>query len=78
VLLGHLYIFFGEMSIYVVSFFVGVILLLLSLLSCMNCLYIFKIKPLSVTLFADIFSQPMSCLSVLFVDSFAVQKLMSD
>ena len=34
------------------------------LLSCMSCLYILGIKPLSVTLFAKVFSQSVGCLFV--------------
>ena len=44
--------------------------------SCMNCLYFLEINPLSVVLFAIIFSHSESCLLILFV-SFAVQKLLS-
>ena len=47
------------------------------LLSCMNCLYILDIKPLSVASFANIFSHSIGCLFVLFMVSFAVQKLVS-
>ena len=47
------------------------------LLSCMSYLYILEIKPLSVTLFANIFSQSVGCVFVLFMVSFAVQKLAS-
>ena len=36
------------------------------LLSCMSCLYILKIKPLSVASFANIFFQSVGCLFVLF------------
>ena len=43
----------------------------------MNCLYILEIKPLLVTLFANIFSWSIGCLFVLFMVSFAVQKLVS-
>ena len=57
-------------------FFIGLFLLLL-LLSCMSCLHILKIKPLSVTLFANISSHSVGCLFVLFIVSFAVQKLIS-
>ena len=46
------------------------------LLSCMSCLYILEVKPLSVTSFASIFSHSVGCLFILFV-SFAVQKLLS-
>ena len=47
------------------------------LLSCMSCLYILEIKPLSVASFANIFSQSVGCLFILFMVSFAVQKLLS-
>ena len=47
------------------------------LLSCMNCLYILKVKLLSVALFAHVFSHSVGCLFVLFMVSFAVQKLVS-
>ena len=47
------------------------------LLSCMCCLYILEVKPLSVTSFANIFSYSVGCLFVLFMVSFAVQKLVS-
>ena len=47
------------------------------ILSCMNCLYILEINPLSVDSFANIFSCSEGCLFVLFVVSFALQKLIS-
>ena len=47
------------------------------LLSCMSCLYILEIKPLSVTSFASISSQSVDCLFFLFMVSFAVQKFVS-
>ena len=47
------------------------------ILSCMSCLYILEINPLSVALFATIFSHSEGCLFVLFMVSFAVQKLLS-
>ena len=46
-------------------------------LSCMSCLYILEINPLSVVSFAIIFSHCEDCLFTLFVVSFAVQKLLS-
>ena len=46
-------------------------------LSCMNCLYVLEINPLSVVSFAIIFSQSESCLFTLLIVSFAVQKLLS-
>ena len=45
-------------------------------LSCMSCLYILEIKPLSVTLFANIFSHSAGCHFALFLVSFTVQKLL--
>ena len=47
------------------------------ILSCMSCLYILEIKPLSVASFANTFSQSVGCPFVLFMVSFAVQKLLS-
>ena len=47
------------------------------LLSCISCLYILEIKPLSVASFETIFSHSESCLFVFFWVSFAVQKLFS-
>ena len=47
------------------------------ILSYMSCFYILEINPLSVALFAIIFSHLESCLLKLFVVSFAVQKLLS-
>ena len=43
----------------------------------MSCLYILEINSLSVALFANIFSHSKGCLFVLFMASFAVQKLLS-
>ena len=47
------------------------------LLSCMSCLYILEINPLSVVTFAIIFSHSEGCLFTLLRVSFAVQKLLS-
>src|SRR5574341_1230085 len=44
-------------------------------LSCMSCLYILEINPLSVVSFSILFSHSEACLFTLFVVSFAVQKL---
>ena len=46
-------------------------------LSCMSCLCILEIDPLSVVSFAIIFSLSESCLFTLLIVSFAVQKLLS-
>uniref|UniRef100_A0A8D1GTQ7 Uncharacterized protein n=1 Tax=Sus scrofa TaxID=9823 RepID=A0A8D1GTQ7_PIG len=45
------------------------------LLSCISCLYILEIQPLSIASFETIFSHSESCLFVFFWVSFAVQKL---
>ena len=45
------------------------------ILSCMSCLYILAINPLSVASFANILSHSEGCLFVLFMISLAVQKL---
>ena len=75
VLVGHLYIFCGEMSIqvlctsfnWVVGFFC----------CCISCLHILEIKPLSVASFETIFSHCVRCIFVFFLVSFAVQNLVS-
>ena len=46
-------------------------------LSCMSCLYILEINPLSVVSFAIIFSHSEGCLFTLLIVSFAVQNLLS-
>ena len=46
-------------------------------LSCMTCLNILEINPLSVVSFAIIFSHSEACLFTLLIVSFAVQKLLS-
>src|SRR5574341_2376617 len=45
-------------------------------LSCMSCLYILEINPLSVVSFAIVFSHSEGCLFTLLIVSFAVQKLL--
>ena len=46
-------------------------------LSCMSCLYILEINPLSVVSFAIIFYRSEGCLFTLLIVSFAVPKLLS-
>ena len=46
-------------------------------LSCISCLYILEINPLSVVLFAIISFHSEGCLFTLLIVSFAVQKLLS-
>jgi len=43
----------------------------------MRCLYILEINPLSIALFANTFSHSVGFLFILFMVSFAVQKLCS-
>ena len=50
-------------------FWIGLFVFLI--LSCMSCLYILEINPLSVASFANIFSHSEGCLFVLFLFSFA-------
>ena len=57
-------------------FWLGCLLLLL-LSSCMSCLYILEIKPLLAASFAIIFFHSVGCIFILFMASFAVQKLVS-
>ena len=52
-------------------------LFVFQVLSCMSCLYILEINPLSVVSFAIIFSHFEGCLFTLLIVSFAVQKLLS-
>ena len=47
------------------------------ILSYMSCFYILEINLLSVALFANIFSQSIGCVFVLFMISFAAQQLLS-
>ena len=56
-------------------FWIGLFVVLI--LIYMSCLYILEINPLSVDLFASIFSHSKGCLFVLFVVSFALQKFLS-
>ena len=56
-------------------FLIGLFVFLV--LSCMSCLYILEINPLSVVSFAIIFSHSEGCLFTLIIVSFAVQKLLS-
>ena len=46
-------------------------------LSCMSCLYILEINPLSIVSFVVILSHSEGCLFTLLIVSFAVQKLLS-
>ena len=54
-----------------------ILLFVFLVLSYMSCLYILEINPLSVVLFAIIFSHSKGCVLILFIVSFALQKLLS-
>ena len=56
-------------------FLIGLFVFLV--LSCMSCLYVLEINPLSVVSFAIIFSHSEGCLITVLIVSFAVQKLLS-
>ena len=56
-------------------FLIGLFVFLV--LSCMSCLYILEVNPVSVVSFAIIFSHYEGCLFTLLIVSFAVQKLLS-
>ena len=55
-------------------FLIGLFVFLV--LSCMSCLYILEINPLSVVSFAIIFSHSEGCLLTLLIVPFVVQKLL--
>ena len=63
-------VYLGHLPTFLTEFFVVLIL------SCMNSLYILEINPLSAASFANTFSYPEGCLFILFMVSFAVQKLL--
>ena len=60
-----------------VHFFTGLFFFFFLLYSCMKCLCILQINPLSVASFANIFYPSEGCHFILFMVSFAVQKLLS-
>ena len=62
---------FRSLSHFLIGLFVFLVL------SCMSCLYILEINPLSVVSFAIIFSHSEACLFTLLIVSLAVQKLLS-
>ena len=71
---GHLYVFFGKMSIqFLCPLFNWVVYFLM--LSCMRSLYILDTNPLLDVSFANIFSHSISFLFVWLIISFTMQKL---
>ena len=76
VFVSHLYIFLEKYLFRAFSHFLTGLFVFL-VLSCMSCFYILEINPLSVVLFAIIFSHSKGCLFTLLIVSFALQKLLS-
>ena len=72
---GHLYVFSGEVSECSAHLLIGFSVLML--LSIMSCLQVLETNPFSITLFANISCQSVGCLFVLYIVSFAMQKLLS-
>ena len=62
---------FRSSAYFWIGFFVFLIL------SCMSCLYILEINPLSGASFTNIFSHSVCCLFILLMVSFAMQKILS-
>ena len=62
---------------FLIGFFFFFFFLLFWILSCMSYLQILETNPLSVASFANLFFYSGSCLFILFMVSFAVQKLLS-
>ena len=58
-------------------FLIGLFVFVFLVLSCMSCLYILEINPLSVVSFAIIFFHSEGCHFTLLIVSFAVQKLLN-
>ena len=73
---GHIYLLWGK-CLGLLPIFLIFFLLLFFDNWVVSCLYALKSKPISVASFAGIFSHSVSCLFVLFMVSFAVQKLLS-
>ena len=69
----HLYVIFGEMSVY---FFGPFLIFIFLVLSCMSCSYIFKINSLLVASVSIIFSHSEGWIFTLLIVSFTVQKLL--
>ena len=61
---------FSSFSLFLNGLFVFLVL------TCMSCLYVFYINPLSVVSFVIIFSHSEGCLLTLFIVSFSVQKIL--
>ena len=73
--IGQLYVSLEKCLFRSAHFLIGLLIFLI--LSCMSCLCILEINPLSVVSLAIIFSHSEGCLLILLIVSFAVQKLSS-
>ena len=76
-LVGHLYIFLGEMSVQVFCPFFSWVVVFFAVELFISCLYILEIKPSSVASFENIFSHSGSYIFVFFLVSFDMQKVVS-
>ena len=74
---GHLYIFFGKMSIQVLCPFFNCVVWFFDS-RCKSFLYIFDINPFSNISFGNMFSHSVGSLFALLIVSFIVQKLLFD
>ena len=75
-LISHLNLLFGEMSVYFLTYvWIGSFIFLV--LSCMSCLYTFEISSLPVASFAIIYAYSEGCLFTFITVSFDAQKLLS-
>ena len=72
----HLFMCFLAISVFLEEMSISIFcpgLHVFLILSCMSCLYILEINPSLAASFANIFSQSVGCLFILFMVSFAVQ-----
>ena len=75
--LGHLFVFFGEMSYFSLLSIFFYLFVCFGISSSINRLYVLEINPFSVVSFENTFSHSEGCLFILFTVSFDVQKLLS-
>ena len=67
-LFGHLYVFFGEMSVYIFSTFFDWVVCFFDI-DLHELFYVLEINLLSIASFANIFSHSVGCLFILFMVS---------